>query len=76
MPLPHAEDGSETKLPTQIKVDKLEYFLYGYDPYLRQKHLVLRLIPPFAEKTAKSQKTIEVLWKTHRLLRKKFRKKF
>lgn len=29
-------------------------------------HLVLRLIQPFAEKTAKSQKTIEVLWKTHR----------
>lgn len=37
MPLTHAEDGSETKLPTPIKVDMLEYFLYGYDPHLRQK---------------------------------------
>lgn len=39
-------------------------------------HLVLRLFQLFAEKTAKSLKTIEVQGKTHRLLQKKIRKKF
>lgn len=35
MPLTHAEDGRKTKLPTPMKVDKLEYFLHGYDIHLR-----------------------------------------
>lgn len=31
----YVENGSEIKLFILIKVDKLEYFLYGYDFYFR-----------------------------------------